>query len=332
MAQKQYEHQIDLVIAPSIGDPGAGHVAFGAMVDGVYMRLPAGLAKRLLSVLDIGSVVEAHLGNPGADGMVLKSTAAGVRSWGAIPASGVISFNTRTGAVTLTKADVEAVLTGLINSHSHNYDNYSSWSLYVDGSYVKAVYSANSVNYQGSGGVSVSYSGGTVHFSLTPAYQDIMIDGLQMYRAGLNDPTIYSASGLRIPIFSGSALNELFFNITIPENYIDGTAIMPIIHWMPMTSPALSWSVVWQLEYEWVNYDAVLTGTPTLMQTMHMTGTVGFKHFKHNTLSITGTGKAKGSVLMCRLFRDPANASDQYAGSAGLISAGFRVQVNSLGS
>jgi len=303
-----------------------------AMADGMYMRLPAGLAKRLLSVLDIGSAVEAYLGNPAADNMVLKSTAAGARSWGALPASGVVSFNTRTGAVTLTKSDVEAVLTGLINTHTHNYDNYSSWQLYVDGSYVKAVYSGNSVNYQGSGGVNVSYSGGTVHFYLSTAYQDIMVDGLQAYRAGINDPTIYSASGLRIPIFSGSVMNEIFYTITIPENYVDGTSLMPIIHWMPMTSPALSWSVVWQLEYEWVNYDSILTGIPTQIQTMHMTGTAGFKHFKHNMISIPGTGKTKGSVLMCRLFRDPANASDQYSGSAGLISAGFRVQVNSLGS
>lgn len=35
----------------------------------------------------------------------------------------VDSFNTRTGAVTLNKADVEAVLTGLITSHTHNYTN-----------------------------------------------------------------------------------------------------------------------------------------------------------------------------------------------------------------
>lgn len=35
----------------------------------------------------------------------------------------VDSFNTRTGAVTLTKADVEGVLTGVITSHTHNYTN-----------------------------------------------------------------------------------------------------------------------------------------------------------------------------------------------------------------
>lgn len=41
----------------------------------------------------------------------------------ALAGSGVTSFNTRTGAVTLTKADVEAVLTGLITSHTHSYTN-----------------------------------------------------------------------------------------------------------------------------------------------------------------------------------------------------------------
>lgn len=38
-----------------------------------------------------------------------------------ISGSGVLSFNSRTGAVNLLKSDVEGVLTGLIASHTHNY-------------------------------------------------------------------------------------------------------------------------------------------------------------------------------------------------------------------
>ena len=41
--------------------------------------------------------------------------------------AGVTSWNTRTGAVSLLKADVEAVLTGAITSHTHAYDNYQYW-------------------------------------------------------------------------------------------------------------------------------------------------------------------------------------------------------------
>lgn len=59
----------------------------------------------------------------GADGFLnvtLASTGGG---------SGVSSFNTRTGVVTLSKADVEAVLTGAITSHTHAYDNYQYWKV-----------------------------------------------------------------------------------------------------------------------------------------------------------------------------------------------------------
>lgn len=332
MARKQYEHQIDLVIAPAIDAPDAGYVALGAMADGVFMRLPAGLTKRLLSVLDIGSAVEAYLGNPALDGMVLKSTAAGVRSWGALPAGGVVSFNTRTGAVTLTKADVEAVLTGLINTHAHNYDNYSSWSLNVNGAYVKAVYSGNAVNFQAGAGIIVSYVSGNVNIQMDARAIDLLIGGLQVYKAGVNDPSVYSASGLRINTFSGAVMNEVFYEITMPENFVSGSNITAIVRWMPMTSPMTPQSVLWQLEYEWVNTGAALTGSPTLIQAAHVTGTAGFTHFKAGLGVINGVGKTAGSTILCRLFRDPANANDTYTGGAGLLAAGFRLPINTLGS
>lgn len=163
-------------------------------------------------------------------------------------------------------------------------------------------------------------------------YKEINIGGLHTFRAGTNDPTIYSAGGLLIPIFSNSVTNEVFFTIVLPGNYKNGTNIIPVVHWMPMTSPTYSYSVVWQLEYEWVNVDAELTGTPTLMQTFHMTGTTGFKHLNHVMLAVTGTGKTKGSALICRFFRDPSHATDQYDGAAGLISVGIKYQIDSVGS
>jgi hypothetical protein len=88
---------------------------------------------------------EPTLGNPGTNGYVLSSTAAGVRSWVALsggytlPAAGVGSLGgiklgfTATGSavplqtssdmgfVTVSKASVEYVLTGSITTHTHSY-------------------------------------------------------------------------------------------------------------------------------------------------------------------------------------------------------------------
>ena len=163
-------------------------------------------------------------------------------------------------------------------------------------------------------------------------YNEINIGGLQTHLAGTNDPTIYSAGGLLIRVFSGSVLNEVFFEIVLPANYKNGTNVTPFIRWMPMTSPATTQNFLWKMDYEWINEGSTLTGTPTTLQTAHLTGTSGFKHFKGGLTAIAGTGKTRGSVLMCRLFRDPTDASDAYTGGVGLISVGIKYLIDSVGS
>jgi hypothetical protein len=75
--------------------------------------------------------------------------------------SGVSSFNARTGVVTLTKADVEAVLTGAITSHTHSYDNYQNWKLAwfnsgTDGTEFFNLLSTKSLELLGGTGVSIA--------------------------------------------------------------------------------------------------------------------------------------------------------------------------------
>jgi len=163
-------------------------------------------------------------------------------------------------------------------------------------------------------------------------YEEINIGGLQLHKAGTNDPTIYSAGGLLLPVFSGSVLNELFFEITLPANYKPGTDIFPMVSWMPMTSPGTTQQVFWQLGYEWVNVGEVMTGTPSTKQYAHLTGTSGFKHIRAGLGTITGTGKTPSSALICRFSRDPANVNDHYTDGAGLISVGLKYQINAVGS
>jgi len=55
---------------------------------------------------------------------ILKATPAStLANWALLktPTDAVLSFNSRTGAITLTKSDVEGVLTGAISSHTHSY-------------------------------------------------------------------------------------------------------------------------------------------------------------------------------------------------------------------
>jgi len=73
----------------------------------------------------------------------------------------VDSFNGRTGVVVLLKSDVEAVLTGLITSHTHNYDNYQNWLLKLNGTGVRYVVSTSSLNFQAGDGISMAFTSST---------------------------------------------------------------------------------------------------------------------------------------------------------------------------
>lgn len=168
---------------------------------------------------------------------------------------------------------------------------------------------------------------------LAAKFIEVVVPGLQTLSDGANSPTITSfATNLKVKVFSGTLLNEVFFEIQIPENYANGTDIIPVVAWMPMTSPATSEAVFWWIDYEWVNKSGTFTGTSTRVVYGFNTLTTGFAHLKTEFGAITGTGKTKGSILSCRLFRDPTYLTDTYTDGAGLLSVGFKLQVDSLGS
>lgn len=68
----------------------------------------------------------------GTSGQFLQTNGTGTLSWATVT-SGVSSFNTRTGAVTLLKTDVEGVLTGDITSHTHSAYVPTSRTLTING-------------------------------------------------------------------------------------------------------------------------------------------------------------------------------------------------------
>ena len=59
---------------------------------------------------------------------------------------------------TLTKAAVEGVLTGLITTHTHSYDNYNGWDLVVDSSTPYRISSGENVVFSGGTNITLDYS------------------------------------------------------------------------------------------------------------------------------------------------------------------------------
>ena len=100
-----------------------------------------------------------------------------------------------------------------------------------------------------------------------------------------------------------------------------------------MTSPVSTQNVLWKFEYQWQNNQGTYSGsTTTTLPATSATGTTGFKHLINSFGTISGTGKTISSILVCRLYRDAADAADTYTGEAGLLAVDIHIECDTLGS
>lgn len=163
-------------------------------------------------------------------------------------------------------------------------------------------------------------------------WEDLQVSGSSITRAGANDPTVRIFVGNTVIYgFSASTMNEVFFSVQLTHKWKEGSTIEPHIHWSPLTSPVSSQNVVWKFEYTWANATVAFPAVATLTATA-ATGTFGNKHLVNTFGTIDGAGKTISSIMMCRLYRDAANAADTYTGEAGLLSFDIHIEQDTLGS
>jgi hypothetical protein len=139
--------------------------------------------------------------------------------------------------------------------------------------------------------------------------------------------------------FAGGTEQEVFFSVQLPHNWKEGSAIYPHVHWSPQTT-GQSGTIVWGIEYTWVNYNAA--SPETFANTTLLTAT---------SVSINGTASAGrhlitafalltpdntqdkiSSVLMCRFYRKGGDAADTYNGNAAVMSVDFHYEIDAIGS
>ena len=166
-------------------------------------------------------------------------------------------------------------------------------------------------------------------------WDDVRVPGLSVEAPGPNAPTLgafLGAGGLLAWRFTGVGVlvNEVYFTVQLPHGYKEGTDIVPHVHWTP--TDANAGNVVWQLEYSWQNVNGgAFPATTTITTTQAASGTA-WDSLVANFAAISGTGKQISSQLVCRLFRDPAHASDTYGFDAALVEVDFHFEVETLGS
>lgn len=127
--------------------------------------------------------------------------------------------------------------------------------------------------------------------------------------------------------FSGAAVNEVFFRMAIPEWFrIDTFNLLFRVHWGP--SSAAAGQVVWNVDYQVSDPGTALAGPATTVGIpagfIATSGTAD-DHQVTDLTAIAGSGLAtatavsgEASMLLGRLWRNPADANDTYAAAVWL--------------
>lgn len=189
------------------------------------------------------------------------------------------------------------------------------------------------INLSG-GGIATPYAWGgnmlTDPDDLPNRWEDIYVPMTQVTKGPDNNPGFDVFLGaLRAYAFDKTADEELFFSVSMPHDWKEGSDIVAHVHWAPKDTD--TGDVVWALEYSWANRNATFPAPTTI--TAAVDAGDGTAH-KHQTVvelgTISGTGKTISSILLCRVYRDVS--ADDYDNDAFLIEVGFHYQVDAIGS
>jgi hypothetical protein len=179
-------------------------------------------------------------------------------------------------------------------------------------------------------------TGGRI-FDVNGKQDDLRVPATATKLGGSKEPgfttlinTTGGSTGVFAYQFDKTTQEQLFFAVQIPHDHVDGTPLIPHVHWCP-TSTSTTGSVTWGLEKTFTSID----GTFSRTDISRATGACGgkWKHTLTNFANISTTGITGYSpMLLCRVFRDSTNALDTYGADAALLEIDFHFQRGSFGS
>lgn len=138
---------------------------------------------------------------------------------------------------------------------------------------------------------------------------------------GSNDPTIASVTGLtrmQLYTFPGSgAMKQCWSQIHIPHNYAIGTGIY--FHAHVLTDAAvLTGNYKINFDYSYASSGNVFSAVQTVSVTDNFTNTLQHKITEISSPVLTANLEVDG-VVMIRMWRDPSDVSDTFAGDVHLL-------------
>lgn len=147
--------------------------------------------------------------------------------------------------------------------------------------------------------------------------------------------TVYNGANLFAYEFLGNGvtLKSLQLGFQINHDYKEGSDVVPHIH-LYVPDDGSGGVIKFYMNYTWANINA--TGTiseTTISGTLTRTASQGIDNNAILSFgAITGTGKTISSILMCRIYRDPADVTDTFGSSVWLKSTDIHYECDTIGS
>jgi len=159
-------------------------------------------------------------------------------------------------------------------------------------------------------------------------YYDIGVSESSTLLGGTGPTLTTLTDGINVYRFDKTQDESVHFVLYLPSSYMEGTDIVPHVHWCPIDTD--TGSVTWALEYTIANVGATIGSSTTITATDPADGTA-LKHQEISFDAIDGTGLEIDSVIACRFYRDVDNGDD-YDNDAALLEVAFKVQLDSRGA
>lgn len=147
-----------------------------------------------------------------------------------------------------------------------------------------------------------------------------------------NPPTVASYKGSQVLSFSNTVDNFIYFDLQLPYGYKTGSDITLHLHRvLPVAGSGVgAENVKWIATHSWANIDAAFPTETSVNVTNDVQDESADINVVDDIVTISGTGKTPGSMVLFSLQRDTSVANN-YANAVYLVEVDVNCELESLG-
>ena len=173
-----------------------------------------------------------------------------------------------------------------------------------------------------------------VYGSIRPTgWNDYLSAGLGLPKGGANQPTLTEfRDGLYLTAFTGTGVTteESWSSFHILHEYEAGTKVYPHVHWSHNIAVP-SGDVVWKIDCSIAKGHSGGTFPAPTTVTLQQTAAAQYTHQIIETSegeAFASTNLEPDSVILVRIYRDPADENDTFADDAFLINVDLHYEAD----